>query len=356
MRSVLNELAGLGYGQLVRSALARVETAPVDRSNQASVALSTFHGNSAEPAEAGAIREIEDLLDGSPASKAIVEEVYRRFVSVGGDQQSDLTAFLIAAADKKALPGRIITTLLSKAQDAIGRRNRVFMDTEYARILAHAMSEVPLASRSLVYRLIDSVVSEVTPLASSTAEIYTVLGRQHLDTATMFQRIVSQAKAAPPYQPQSLGAVPEPLPGISIVVGYGPWLEALAVLGTGRSLPSDAINVLEAHAGDPTLHDVIVRALVRQMAPVRRQCWKSSCSRVLEAFPQDAAQRQLAADLMAEQLAALPRNEFVTALERLRSERAAEVEPEVRIALGLAAINAQLARVRIKPAGDKLFE
>jgi hypothetical protein len=52
----------------------------------------------------------------------------------------------------------------------------------------------------------------------------------------------------------------------------------------------------------------------------------------------------------------LPRGEFLAALEQLRKERASESEPEVRIALGLATINAQLARVRTTPIGSQLFE
>ena len=77
---------------------------------------------------------------------------------------------------------------------------------------------------------------------------------------------------------------------------------------------------------------------------------------MLNAFPNDAAERQLASDVLAERLANLPRGEFLRALDGLRREREVEVEPEVRIAIALARINAQLARVRTTPIGSQLFE
>jgi hypothetical protein len=128
------------------------------------------------------------------------------------------------------------------------------------------------------------------------------------------------------------------------------------VLGADRPLTPQAIEILESHANDPSLRDVIFRALVRQPPWLSQQCWKTSCSRMLKAFPKDGAKRQLASDLLAEKLASLPRSEFLVALEQLRRERASESEPEVRIALGFATINAQLARVRTTPVGSQLFE
>jgi hypothetical protein len=356
MVSLLNQLAELGYKDLVHVALSRVAATPVDKRSEASQALSAFHGNSYDPAEAAAVRELKDSLDSSAASQAIVEETYRRFVAAGGAEQTDLTAFLIAAADKKAIPPSVMTILLDKAREALARHDDAFITTEHARILAHAMGQVPVDSRQVAYRLIEMVAVTVTPLASSTAEMYTALGRQGLDTPAMFQQIVAQASAAVPYQPQSPQLAAEPLPGLSIVVGHGPWLEALAVLGANRSLPPESIRVLENHANDPSVRDTIVRALAHQAAWLDQQCWKTSCSRMLGAFPEDGAKRQLAADVLAEKLARLPRAEFLVALEGLRKERASETEAEVRIALGLARINAQLARVRTTPVGSQLFE
>jgi hypothetical protein len=356
MISLLNELGKVGYRPLVQIALSRVAATPVDRKSAASKALSAFHGNSAEPAEAAAIRQLRDSLDSSVSSQAIVEKAYKRFVAVAGPEQSDLTGFLIAAADKKAIPPSVMEILLDKAREAIARHGGEFVDTEYARILAHAMGQVPLESRPLAYRLVETVAAGVTPIASSTAEMYTALGRQGLETPAMFREIVAEARAAPPYQPQNPGVVAEPLPGLSIVVGHGPWLEGLAVLGADRPLTPEAIKILESHANDPSLRDVIFRALVRQPPWLSQQCWKTGCSRMLKAFPEDGEKRQLASDLLAEKLASLPRGEFVVALDQLRKERAGESEPEVRIALGLATINAQLARVRTTPVGSQLFE
>jgi hypothetical protein len=380
MTTLLKELSERGYGGLVHLALSRAVASPVDKKSAARQALSAFHGNSAEPGEAAAIRQLKDLLDSSASSQAIVEETYRRFVAVGGPEQSDLTSFLIAAADKMALPPNVMAILLGKAKEAVVRlegdakdrerasligkaqealnlrRNIKFMDTEYARILAHGMSQVPAPSRPMVYRLIDNVAAGVSPLASSTAEMYTALGRQHMDTPAMFQHIVAEASAAPPYEPANPEAVAEPLPGSSIVVGHGPWLEALAVLGIDRSLAPQTIQVLEKHANDPALRDIIYRALVRQPSWLNQQCWKTSCSQMLKTFPQDGTKRQLASNILAAKLAGLPRIEFLAALDGLRKERASETEPEVRISLGFAIVNSQLARVRTTPIGSRLFE
>jgi hypothetical protein len=92
----------------------------------------------------------------------------------------------------------------------------------------------------------------------------------------------------------------------------------------------DSVTVLLG--GDPTDRDVIVRALVRQPGQLGDRCWQTSCGQNLKAFPSDWASRQLAADVLSERLANLPRNEFLAALEKLRQERDAESDPEIRIA------------------------
>src|SRR5262249_22808157 len=147
-----------------------------------------------------AITQLKDLLDSSPASQTIVQETYDRFVEFGGPEQSDLTAFLIIAAERRALPPSMIAMLLEKAQQAVDRNAGEFIDTEYARILAHAMEQVREASRPLVYKLIEMAAAGVTPTASSTAEMYTALGRRGLEPPAMFDWILEQASAAPPYR------------------------------------------------------------------------------------------------------------------------------------------------------------
>ena len=356
MISQLNSLAAIGYGDLVHLALSRVSVTQQDKKSETLRALGLFHGDSSDPAEAVALRQIKDSLDSSTDSQQIVAETYKRFVAAGGPEQSDLTAFLIVAADKKALPQPIVQILLGKAQEAVNRHDGEFLDSEYARILAHGMSQVPVASRLLVYQLIAKVTAAVTPMSSSTAEMFTALARQRLDTPEMFQRIVGEAKAAPPYRPQDPSLVAEPLPGLSIVVGYGPWLEALAVVATQRPISQQEIVLLEMHANDPSLRDLIVRGLALQPGLFGHECWKAKCGPELGGFPTDGAMRQLAADILAERLANLPRAEFNLALEKLREERTSEIEPEVRIALGLARINAQEARIHTTPIGNQLFE
>ena len=285
-----------------------------------------------------------------------MEEIYNRFIAFGGPEQTDLTGFLIAAARKKALPVSLMSILLEKAREIATNSNGEFMDIEYARILAHAMSQIPVASRPMVYQMIDMVTETMTPLASSTAEIYTTLVYQQLEKPEMLHKIITHASAAPPYRPQNQSQIAEPQPGMTIVVGYGPWIYALAVLGTQRALPPKAIEVLESHSNNPIYHDVIVRALIRQPAWRDKLCWKNNCSLIFKDYQKDAAKRQLTSDLLAEKLSILPQNDFQLALKEIRKERAIEIEPEVRIALGLAIVNARLARVRTAEFGIQLFE
>jgi hypothetical protein len=143
---------------------------------------------------------------------------------------------------------------------------------------------------------------------------------------------------------------------LSIVVGYGPWLEALAIVAARRPVPGEAIEILERHVVDPSLRDTILRALVRQTHELNQSCWETSCSRLLKRFAKDSGKRQLAADILSEKLAGLPRGVFVAAVNQLRRQRLSELEPEIRIALGAAIVNAQLARVRTTPIGSQLFE
>lgn len=356
MIAALHALAEAGFGDLVHLAISRAPLSPAERNAEASRALAAFHGNPEEPQEALALRQLTNSLDSSSSSRAIAEKAYKRLVSAVGPEEADLTGFLIAAADKQAMPSSVLNGLVEKARDAVVRKQPDFVDTEHARILAHAMSQIPTASRPVVYELIDLVTGSVTPMASSTAEIYTALGRQKLETPAMFQRIVEEARAAPPYRPESPDVIAEPLPGLSIVVGHGPWLEALAVLGANRILPRKAIEILQQHANDPSVRDDIVRALAHQPEILGTPCSSSSCCRILRVFAKDGPMRQLASDVLAEKLAALPRKEFLDVLQSLRNERASEIEPEVRIALGQTIINAQLARVRTTPVGSQLFQ
>lgn len=355
MRAKLQNLINNGYDELVSGALGRV--APLTGDVGAAVAKATagFHGDPEEPAEAAALRELKDALDASEASQAAVDMARARFIAFGGQENSYLTAFLIAAADKNALSAPLVTALLETARRAVDRPQREFMDTEYARVLAHAIRQVPPSERPVVYRLIALVTSEVTPLASSTAEIYAALGRQGLETAEMFQAILANARAAPVYDARKLDVVSEPLPGLSVVVGHGPWLTALAAIGADRVLPADAVGILRQHARDPSVRDQILRALARQ-PPSEQPCWQTSCRSQLRRFVSDAEGRWLTAEELAERLAMVPRSDFTAALQRLRVERGAETEPEIRIALGQMVIDAQIARVRTLPVGRSLFE
>lgn len=307
------------------------------------------------PDEAQALIQIKNLLDVSVVSQTIVDTVYQRFVTAGEPESVYLTGFLIVAANKRAIPPSVMTILLTKAQEAITKKNGSFMAGEYARILAHAMSQVSMESRTLVYELIEQVTTQRSPMSSTLAEIYTTLIRQGFATENMLQHILQQARSAPPYKPHNPDMVMEPLPGLAIIIGYGPWLEALAVLGTLKHLSPEAIEILEARASDPALRDTIISALSNQPKWANQTCWKSSCIKMLKSISQDSNKRQLATRIMAENLSKLTHADFLTALKALEEERAAEIEPEIRIALGSLRITSQLARVRTIPIGSRLF-
>jgi hypothetical protein len=71
MIDVLDQLVKLGYGDLVHLALSRVATTEADKRSAQSHALSAFHGQSSEPAEAAALRQLKDSLDSTTASQAV---------------------------------------------------------------------------------------------------------------------------------------------------------------------------------------------------------------------------------------------------------------------------------------------
>jgi hypothetical protein len=342
MVETLEGLAAAGHALLARQALQRVLAATGKVSDQSvQEALAAFHGESQDTQQAAALRQLRQGLDGSERARSTVEQVVQRFADAGITEHTDLTAFLIAAAEKRSLSPAIVRSLLMKAQEAVERGADEFVDSEYARILAHGMSQVPEASRGLVYELIDRIGRHRPAMSGTMAEIYAALARQKLETNGMVQRIIAQASLA---KPSDAFQTTSPAPGLQIVVGPGPWLYALAVLGTHRTLPDAAVAVLEKHAANPGLRAAIARALLNQTVWRSYRCWETGCRDVLVAQVQDAERRSLLVGVIVEALGRISLPQFQQAMQRLDDERRSEIEPEVRIALGRIRVEARAAR------------
>lgn len=355
MVDVLSRLEAAGYSPLAQRALNDVLASNMRQPTAAmDAALAQFRGDPSESSQAAALQQLRQGLDGSATALRVVEAVEKRFVDAGLPEHTDLTAFLITAADRRSLSPAVIEKLLKAAREAVARNDDVFMDSEYARILAHGMSQVPNTSRALVYQLIERVNANRPPMSTTMAEIYSALARQRLATDTMVQRILKQASAA---KPRQQNVAQGPVPGLVISVGPGPWLYALGALGTTRELPDPALRVLEEHASDPGLDAIIVRAFLNQPGWSAHVCWKSGCRRVLAEGEHASERRALWVSLISASMAQAPREEFLRAMQRLDAERRAEVEPELRIALGQLRVNATVARVAPRRGDDgSIFE
>ena len=355
MQSTLDTLRGFGYGRLIDLSLVRAGLGATTSREVVQAALARFPGYADTQDEIVALQTLVGSLDGSAASQELVDQVYKKFVSVGGAEQSDLTAFLIRAADLKSLSPPLVTSLVVKAREAVSSQADSFIDSEYARILAHGMSQVPPDSRAVVYELVHAVSLKRPPMSTAMAEIYTCLARQGFETPEMVGQIIERAaKAEVPQRGGNL--VQEPLAGLEIVVGPGPWLQALAALGTRRDLPRDGVAVLEAHGLDDAVKKTVWRALARQSSWKNPACFQGACAGYLTRFALHGERRQLVVRVLAEQLGALPRKDFEDALARLASERLAETEPEIRIAIGQIRVLAEQVRVRTPELGAEFVE
>jgi hypothetical protein len=181
------------------------------------------------------------------------------------------------------------------------------------------------------------------------------LGRQGLDPPGMLSKVEAQALKAKPYAPDNPDIVAEPVPGMSIVVGRGPWLAALAQYGRTRMLPDGDVTVLREHVADPSLRDLIVPALVLQEQTVAQSQLESSWGRRLAVLSRDSRGRNIEQAIIVGELVRRPWSEFENLLNQLREARTNSEEPELRMALGSIIIEAQIARCHATPRGAQLF-
>ncbi len=346
---LLQALSGAGYAEVVGQALSRVVGDAQSRLTAATGALQRFHGNPDDPTQVPAFETIIAGLDDSAQSKELVTRVIAAFVDAGAVPNSYYTRFLIAAGDARALPANVVDELLLTARERLGKAESDFEDSEYARILAHAMSQIPPAEREPALALIERIANSVTPMSMSTAEMYSALARQRLDPEGLLAKVRERAAKAKPYTPADPGVAAGPTPGMTIVVGPGPWVVALAVFGSNRQLGADEVAILRAHVANPALRDVIVPALVRQEREAPADTIVGLWERRLAALATDSRSRSTEQAIMAGYLAARPWPEFARLVEQLRNKRADSHEPELRIALGAIVVDALIARSRVLP-------
>lgn len=61
--------------------------------------------------------------------------------------------------------------------------------SKYARILAYGMLQVPPASRSIVYELVEILHARLSPSASAMVDIYAALAERQADTEALRSRV-----------------------------------------------------------------------------------------------------------------------------------------------------------------------
>jgi hypothetical protein len=350
-QTLLQALSGEGYAEVLGQGLSRVVGDAGSRLAAATEAVQRFRGNPDDPKQEPAFQTIMAGLDDSVRSKELVARVIAAFVDAGAVPNSYYTRFLIAAGDARALPANVVDELVNTARDRLRKTESDFEDSEYARILAHGMSQVPPAQREPVFALIERIANSVTPMSMSTAEMYAALGRQRLDPEGMLAKVRDRAAKAKPYAPADPGVAVGPTPGMTIVVGPGPWVVALAVFGGNRQLGTKEVAILRAHVANPALRDVIVPALVRQEQEAPEDMIVGLWERRLAALATDSQSRGTEQAIMAGYLAARTWPEFIRLVEQLRNRRAESQEPELRIALGAIVVDAWIARSRVTPRG-----
>ncbi|MGO7543279.1 caspase family protein [Rhizobium ruizarguesonis] len=345
-RAHLRALADLGYFEVIGLALSRLPADSEARLEAATDALKRFHGNADEPAQGIAFRTILASLDASAGGKALVADVAAVFAQSGSVPNSYHTHFLIGAADARALPTNLVDELIVSAKAASQKSELDFEDSELARVLAHAMSQIPDADRAVAYGLIERAANSVTPRSMMTAEMYGVLGRQLLDTDDMLAKVRAQAFAAAPYTPDDSSTSVGPTPGVTIVVGAGPWLVALAEFGRTRKLSSEDIAVLRRHVANPNLREFIAPALLYQEHQIESDNPVPSWTERFAALRTDARGRDVEQAIFVADLAIRPRSQFDVLLDELRRARSDTQEPELRISLGVLIVESQIARTK----------
>ncbi len=333
----LLDLAKRGYFKTAGMALARTPGLDAGlRPALAEIAFSQFKADLYDPDQLEALHALRWMLDGSENAKAIVTRTTKIFKESGSGQNSYLTKFWIDAADGHSLPVDVVQELIGSARVAGSRKELEFFDNEVARVLAHAMADVPNDDRDVAYVLFDRVGASITPISGTMAEIY--------DRPGMLDKVIVQLEQAASRRRAQSTAEDDKLPAMEIVVGgTGPWAWALAAFGQNRKLPAGPTDLLRRVAPVVSFKEDVEKALVNQVDSIDR-CGNGLCVDPLTKSPTDSARRDIAADLLALAIAKLPRDKFEASIRELRRRRDNEIEPEARMALGQAIAGAQAWR------------
>jgi hypothetical protein len=340
----LLELSKRGYFETAGAALARTPGLEGSiRASLAKTALSGFKADLFDPAQLEALHVLTSMLDGSTNAKDIVSTVTRVFKEKGSVQDSYLTKFWIDAADARALPPDVLGDLTEQAAAAANRQELEFFDNELARVLAHAMADVPEEKRGGVYRLIDRVGTSITPMSGTMAEIYGALGRNGCARPGMLEKVIGQLEQAASRRREE-AADDDKLPAMQITVGgTGPWAWALAAFGQKEKLSPAAVGLLRRVALVVPFKIDVELAIVKQADFGARRKEDDPVASLANS-PTDSQRRNLEADLLALAIARLPSENFNAAIAGLLQRRKDEVETEVRIALGQAVAGARSRR------------
>ncbi len=343
MERTLEALSDQGY-TLAGRALAQMPRTQQVEAARAEDAVRRFHGDAVlDHDQRSALYEITKSLGQDDASRARVAHVLTIFAAAGQSEDSFRTKFLIDAADRGALPAKVLADLLNDARLELAQKEIGFEGHETARVLAHALGAAPLADHPTVYALIDRLASEVPAYSDSLAEIYGVLARQKLDRPDMLAKVIQQTEALGNPVPAPASADAEAAPGLTIVVGGPVWAAALADFAN-RPLDARAHAALRRFASDPDVGERVRAALVKQIDAPKLACGASTCDGLPARSPHDSRKRLIDVSLTAQTLAWAPSEVFGASLTQLRALRARETEPEQRIALGRIISEAQSLR------------
>lgn len=350
---IFKALSARGYADVVDTALSRVKGLSVS-AEATSRAVSRFHGNTDDADQEEAFETVVSSLSDTDPSRAAVDKVFAAFQKAGNLENSYLTRLLVVAADAHAISPALVSQLVAHAKDRSHQRERTYGDQELALVLSHAMGQIAPADRPTAYRLIELATKDVSAISQNTALIYSALARQRLDRPEMLARVETQARRAPAFRPGIPKGVEEPMPGMTIVVGPGPWVAALAVFGQTRKLPEPDVKILREHLNDPALTDAVIKAMIVQERNDGSKEWVAKWVRELKGLPRDVGARRLRQQLTSRLVSALPRSQFLSALSLIRAARNREMEPEARIAMGAILADAAYQRVSMPSRGAGL--
>jgi hypothetical protein len=138
-------------------------------------------------------------------------------------------------------------------------------------------------------------------------------------------------------------------------IDWPSWPLALAAFGQNRRLDPDATDMLRSAAKlgiwKSEQYTALLKALLHQETyDGKTHNLDARVSSIRKA--RLTADRTLNSHLLGQALSEMPRDKYLEAVEQLNVGRAHEVEPEIRISLGEAIVEAKVARYGEAPIGE----